>query len=254
MHAYAALLYLLLLHRHAFEIGTRLMRQQLNFQVGVFMVVFLVISSAAPSCPVGGKLPVATRENISTAAASTRISQPQAEAWRRLLGRLRAGSRVNFLALGGSVMLGNGCHQGNLHFADCSYSARIARALRCKYYGVPTSSPLESAGMDSVGLTYTNAARGGSTTASSLPQLRHIIQPLETAPPDFVLIDYALNDATEAQDWAAAPTLHHHLAGNYSADDIVYATTETLLRYLVRSYPSTAFALVEGVRGDWILF
>ena len=59
---------------------------------------------------------------------------------------------------------------------------------------------------------------------------------------------------TEAQDWAAAPTLHHHLAGNYSADDIVYATTETLLRYLVRSYPSTAFALVEGVRGDWILF
>jgi hypothetical protein len=209
----------------------------------------------------------------ASAAKTVPLSLRQERAWLRVLSLLKAARPVEIVALGGSTMLGNGCEDREIRAQECSYTARFARALRCRYYGVaneralPTSaygaeaatSGSRSGSGGGVGMiTYENRGRGGSTTASALPQLDKLVRAEDNAPPpDLVFLDFALNDAVESQDWGARVTSakthdeqqpggHDSHGGGSGLHETITAVTEALLKYLTETFPNTAFMLVEG--------
>ena len=201
-----------------------------------------VVAPELPSC--------ATHETthllaVKRAAKSVSISSGQERAWLRVLAALRSQQRVHIVAIGGSTMLGNGCNQMNLQSYDCSYTARFARAVRCRYYGISDEKLLPTSGGNGGGILYENRARGGSTTASVLPQLGRLIQAADEEPePDLVFIDFALNDACEVQDWYGTSSIGRGSDVNQTV--VVSAVTESLFEYVTLKFPNTAFVLVEG--------
>lgn len=185
---------------------------------------------------------------VERAARSVNISSGQERAWLRVLAAFRSQQRVRIVAIGGSAMLGNGCNQIHLPPNDCSYTARFARAVRCRYYGIVDEQLLPTTGGNGGGIVYENKARGGSTTASVLPQLGRLIQAAdEEPPPDVVFIDFALNDAVERQDWSMISALDKTKGPDFNQTVVVSAVTESLFEYLTSKFPNTAFALVEGI-------
>ena len=183
---------------------------------------------------------------ITESCKSQRLSISQEDAWRHVLAALEARQQVRIVAVGGSAMVGVGCNDGELVHQDCSYTARFARAMRCRHYGVHNERMLPTTWGRGEGIVYDNKAHGGSTTASALPQLRHLIQATDSDPaPDVVFIDFALNDAVESQDWKLHD-LYHDDKTKLNVTEVVFAATEALLEYLLRTFPRTALMFIEG--------
>ena len=173
--------------------------------------------------------------------ALANASAAQRQGYARVLSALRAGHhQMMFIALGGSVLRGNGCSEPWPNLAvglNCSYPNRFALWLQ-RRYGARR-------------LRYSNRALGGTTTLASLAQiptllgLEHGVAQLlpllkgdgssgsvasrqdAVAPADFLLIDFSVNDRTEPAARIAA-------------------ATEVLLRFLLTERPSMAILIFEG--------
>ena len=211
---------------------------------------------AAASCslPVPSKVD-STRALVNLTAvralahtAIANASQAQQGAYQSLVQKLRSGHRATFVAIGGSMVRGAGCNDpaASREFNNCSYPNRLAEWLRCKY---------------GAGVHFANRATGGTPTSAVLPQIPSLVglgtsirpslseqhaplsstefdamfrdlnmrdQPL-LLPPDFVLIDFSVNDRFDDSEW-----------GNNVTTSRVAASTEALLRYLLAERPMRA--------------
>lgn len=108
----------------------------------------------------------------------TRLSLPLAAA--------RKGDPIHVVALGGSVTAGQLCAEAEYVFANCSWSARVARMLQ-------TRSPVNNS------VTYLSLARGGFDTPAFIPAVHGVLRNVaKNAPPKahmLIFIDFSVNDA-----------------------------------------------------------
>ena len=118
---------------------------------------------------------------------------------------------------------------------QCSYPARFSRWLAETYYGADASK-----------LKFINRALGGTTTAGALPQLSQLISQGGVEIPDLVIVDYGVNDRFEEQDWLDHGTYRKDVSIGNSAGDKVFAATEALLRYVLKTHPTAAIAMADG--------
>lgn len=95
-------------------------------------------------------------------------------------------------------------------------------------------------------MTFHNRAQGGTTTAGALPQLSQFISKGGMEVPDLVIIDFGVNDRFEEQDWANQATLDESSGNESNAGSKVFTATEALLRYILKSHPTTAVAFVDA--------
>jgi len=103
-------------------------------------------------------------------ATRQRISGGQEAAYVELRSSMEGGSQVTVSALGGSMMAGVDCVDGEYTGRSCSYSARFARSLRDQY-----SQSCKNSSLAGSCVQYFNHASGGTTTAGNLPQLPVLI-------------------------------------------------------------------------------
>ena len=180
---------------------------------------------------------------MSNPASTQRVSTAQQEAFRALVAKLEARAPVSYVALGGSMIAGEGCDirsvaQDGANHRECAYPSRFNRWLSEKYY-------------DSEGATsYENRALGGTTTAGALPMLPILVSDPDAASgrkaSDLLLVDFAVNDAYEEQDWVVGGAANR-VSLDAAQEEKVFAATEAMLRHLLKAHPSTAILLVEGV-------
>jgi len=89
-------------------------------------------------------------------------------------------------------------------------------------------------------------ARGGTTTASTLPFLEYLLALDESgSAPDLILVDFSVNDARESQDWTVDIGKEAAAAASFTRGDRVFAATEAFLRFALRK-GSSALLLVES--------
>lgn len=157
------------------------------------------------------------------------------------------------ISIGGSMPAGMRCVDP-LHYktqGECAYPHRVMRALTTF-----SASARAGVGQGPARISYLNLCQGGAQTASVLPMLPAMLAelrrdaststsaatsvsanasrgttPESVGPPTLLLIDFSANDANEYWD-------------PRRADELV-ATTEALLRYLLRAEPSFALLLAE---------
>ena len=185
----------------------------------------------------GGEHPLLSSALALGVATRQRVSAQQADAYRRFCENLQARRPVRIVALGGSMMAGVDCVDKDTGASGkaCAYSARFADSLAERYYGA-TSRP-----GDFPKVAFHNRAAGGTTTAGALPQL-----PIMASRADLVIVDFAVNDRFEVQDWATH-LMHSasRMGEDTDAGDKVFAATEAMLRFLQGGRPA-ASASVGG--------
>lgn len=220
----------------------------------------------------------------ATAIARNRASSPSAmsdsqrRAWAHVLFALRSGGDVSFVVIGGSLPRGHGCdrHQpaGTATPAMCAYPQRLLKWLRERY---PRAR-----------IHFENRAQGGLTSGGALLSLPSLAQPVsierpmaspggrngsagivDTASGDspsarMLLIDFAVNDAYEAQvDWNSATRRQRsqlfsnvtqrmrHLPPGARVHAQVQAASEAMVRYLVPPRPAnerpSALLIIESL-------
>ena len=140
------------------------------------------------------------------------------------------------LVLGGSMLAGIGCTPGSW---TCAYPSRLAKMW-------PT---LE--GQHAPKLRVISRARGGTTTASTLPFLEYLLALDESgSAPDLILVDFSVNDACESQDWtvdigkeAAAAT---KCRGGLSYTNAVYTMSQPKRAHRSSTTPPCARAMISS--------
>jgi hypothetical protein len=172
------------------------------------------------------------------------MSRNQIEAFQMFEHKMSTGKDVTIMTIGGSMAAGVDCNgrwpgippfQGNGN--QCSYSSRFTRSLTERYYGKPSSDHV----------TYINRAAGGTTTAAVLPHLPILVggsTSSANSSPDFLIIDFSVNDAHERQDWAKIKNFVNDQQTDVDAVAIM-AATESLVRYLLRVHPQMSLLFVE---------
>lgn len=166
-----------------------------------------------------------------TSALEARVSPAQHLLLRSLFEKLERGEEAVMLVLGGSMLAGIGCTPGSW---TCAYPSRLAKLW-------PT---LE--GRHAPKLRVISRARGGTTTASTLPFLEYLIALDESGPaPDLILVDFSVNDARESQDWTVDIDTEAAAAASFTRGDRVFAATESFLRFALRK-GSSALLVVES--------
>jgi hypothetical protein len=226
------------------------------------------------SCAEEGDLPISHPVlNSSSSPSPLQLSEPQEQAWQGLFRRLHHPARrrhpLRVVSIGGSLVVGMGCDDACGHSRrTCSYTSRFARWLAAEYRSTAR-------------VHFENRAVGGTTTAGALPQLPLLLQQpgaaqltatgdgteadgvdadagddADTLPDgdgdtnsggsagaavDVLIIDFAVNDRWERQDWSDAPCI-----GCHPKTAEIEAATEAMLRYLLREHPGTAVLLVES--------
>ncbi|EGB02193.1 hypothetical protein AURANDRAFT_69111, partial [Aureococcus anophagefferens] len=96
-------------------------------------------------------------------------------------------------------------------------------------------------------LRVVSRARGGTTTASTLPFLEYLLA-LDGdggGAPDLVLVDFSVNDARESQDWTTDIDAETTAARPFGRGDRVFAATEALLRFALVA-DASALLVVES--------
>ena len=148
-----------------------------------------------------------------------RLSHSQHNAFARLQ------HNATVLAIGGSMTAGMGTSACVKH-PHCP-TTNAWPSLLCKHMRFPPPA---------------NLAQGGVTTASSLPGLGDLLRTPKT-PPDLLLIDYGMNDAYDSGFYQ----LHSAVTNTTApAQDLIFAATEAMLRYLAIEVPNTAVLVVES--------
>jgi len=166
------------------------------------------------------------------------------------VGKLEAAAPVAMVALGGSMIAGEGCHPGHDGGVDngvdprgCAYPSRFSRWLNDTYYG--PNAATATADSASSNLFYENRALGGTTTAGALPMLPLLVRDHRDGHRgmDLIVIDFSVNDFNEEQDWTTTSATTQ----DADQEEKVFAATEAMLRYLLRKHSSSAIMLVDGM-------
>ena len=159
----------------------------------------------------------------------------QRDAWRAASSRFSSGAPVSIVVIGGSLAAGSECSTDCAPLAwaadsrlgsQCAYSGRFAAWLARVY---PHAN-----------VRLVNRALGGMTTAGILPTLREVVAPDGTVP-EFLFVDFSVNDANEAQDWSSLLS-----RGRGVSEHKILEATEVLLRFILRLYPQTATVLFNS--------
>ena len=157
---------------------------------------------------------------VSAPASLAARMPPKLQAAFRHFGHaVRNGRRAIVAAFGGSMLAGAKCSDGvpEHHWQpSCAFASRFASAL-------------------SKDIDFINLAVGGTPTAGILPSLHALLQGVSTRAaqnePVLLLLDYSGNDG--------------QLGLNARSVLDLRAAVESLLRYILSSWPSFAFLLVE---------
>ena len=176
--------------------------------------------------------------NIERAARLSPINGPQAAGLTRLFEKLAGGLDVHIVTLGGSMASGAGTCKLPCQGSQHAYTRHLCDRLNQQY---PDAT-----------IRCENRAIGGSTTAGLLPMLMSLVMGAEGAVPDLAFFDCSENDAAESQDWGAL-TWAWRTVGQRSADhstfsqeQTIFASTESLLRTILTSFPRMPFLMVES--------
>ena len=173
-----------------------------------------------------------TSASSPTSALDARVSPAQHVLFHSLFKKLERGEEAVMLVLGGSMLAGIGCTPG--WNWKCAYPSRLAKMW-------PT---LE--GQHAPKLRVISRARGGTTTASTLPFLEYLLALDESgSAPDLILVDFSVNDARESQDWTVDIGKEAAAAASFTRGDRVFAATEAFLRFALRK-GSSALLVVES--------
>jgi hypothetical protein len=168
-------------------------------------------------------------EDAQHVADSLAANQVLAHA--RLHAALSSGRPVAATFLGGSVVLGMGCGEGDVTGTRCAYPHRFEQWMRtCEGHS---------------NFTVTNGATGGTTTISVLPQLPEYMPEADldqavgtesSWPEQLLVIDFSTNDSV----------LRTGLDAASQARSPLVAATEVMLRWLLFERPRVALLLLES--------
>ena len=132
--------------------------------------------------------------------------------------------RAQLVALGGSMVAGQLCNDGEATNANCAYPHRLAAALDA--LAGATKAPAAP-------LAFTSLASGGTSSLSTLASLGPLLAPFgadaAAGLPTLLVVDFSAND----------------LAGGLD----VLSSTEALVRHVLGELPSVALMLVETFHG-----
>lgn len=161
-----------------------------------------------------------------------RMSAWQRSAWAAFFDGLGPGARARrsqLVVLGGSMLTGAGCSDGKsvARSPDCAYARRLVSSLSAAFGG---SGPVLH-----------NLATGGTTTAGILPVLPEVLRSPGAAAregtPTVLLVDFSPNDELDID------------VKKQSSQEELAAALESLVRFVMRQYPSVAILLLESFPG-----
>ena len=160
---------------------------------------------------------------IQELAESQQLSRQQHANYARLFRQQnQPESRLNIAVVGGSVTAGQGCKEGSTKGKLCAYPARFESWLQTKKVNAS--------------IHVHNLAVGGSTCASTLPQLGLLVTNMDdtdASKEDLIIIDFSVND--HAEIWANHLTLLQ-----------LEAVMEAQLDYMSSQHPALPILIFEA--------
>lgn len=121
-----------------------------------------------------------------------------------------------------SILNKNGS-DADIECRRCAYPSRLVRWIQREY--------------DHSSILYENRATGGTTTRTALPMLPYLSRDhRHNRSVDLIIADFSVNDEG---------TLRNRKMAKHSAE-VVFISTEAMLRYLLLNHPNSSIILVKG--------